>query len=387
MTIVCIDCYTKSMMENSTNPETILLDQEPISQPVNSKQYKYLFLVLSGLAVICVLILLFGLSFNQRQLPVEVTSTLTPTMAVNSVSPTVNDQEIGTTDWKIYFLGDYTFKLPKTFIQQTESTSPISKLFYSSMMKNLKFHMVLKGAGLGIECVDKIQTNEISKFGKQVMIETYQGIKPGISEMCSVDSSDTFWFLARLGVNDVVALTFNEKEILFDEAKLLFDQIIATFEARKDEGGEVSEMNWKTFSNAYLSLRYPPDVNMMEKEASEIVLQKWGPTQKADTEFYDGISISFQPFELPVTAEAYAKMKIEEIERNGIGEISESLKPIQVGAYSGVTFSVAGLGNYRSVVLKAPNDMIILITDSSNDPGQLGFSQVVNQILTTVVLK
>ena len=145
--------------------------------------------------------------------------------------------------------------------------------------------------------------------------------------------------------------------------------------------------NWKTFSNAYFSFRYPPDVLLIEREASEVVLQKWGPTQKTDTEFYDGISISFQPFELPVTAEEYVKVKIEEVERNGIGEISESLKPIQVGAYSGVTFSVAGLGNYRTIVLKSPNVMILKITDSSNDPGQLGFSRVVDQILTTVVLK
>ncbi len=145
--------------------------------------------------------------------------------------------------------------------------------------------------------------------------------------------------------------------------------------------------NWKTFSNAYFSFRYPPDVLLTEREANEIVLQKWGPTQKVDTEFYDGISISIQPFELPVTAEEYAKVKIEEVERNGIGEISESLKPIQVGAYSGVTFSVVGLGNYRTIILKSPNVMIIKIIDSSNDPGQLGFSRVVDQILTTVVLK
>lgn len=150
---------------------------------------------------------------------------------------------------------------------------------------------------------------------------------------------------------------------------------------------DIVSSNWTTFSNAYVSFRYPTDMTLIEREASEVVIQKWGPTQKTDTEFYDGISISFQPFEVPLTAEEYAKIQIEEVTRDGVGEISDPLKPIQVGAYSGVTFSVAGLGNYRTIVLKSPNDMIILITDSSNDPDQLGFSRVVDRILTTVVLK
>lgn len=145
--------------------------------------------------------------------------------------------------------------------------------------------------------------------------------------------------------------------------------------------------NWKTFSNAFLNISYPPDVALTERDASEILLQKWGATQEANTEFYDGISISIQPFEVPVTAEDYAKMKIGEIERNGIGQISEPLVPIKIGNYSGFTFSATGLGEHQTIILKSPSGMIINITNSTNDPGNLGFSQTVESILATIELK
>lgn len=145
--------------------------------------------------------------------------------------------------------------------------------------------------------------------------------------------------------------------------------------------------NWKTFSNAFIKMSFPPDVVLTERDASEVLLQKWGPTQKANTEFYDGISLTIQPLELSLTAEDYAKMKIGEIERSGVGQISESLVPIKIGNYSGYTFSVTGLGEHQMIILKSPGGMIINITNSTNDPGNLGFSQTVDSILATIELK
>ncbi len=195
-----------------------------------------------------------------------------------------------------------------------------------------------------------------------------------------------------------IGVFFNSRELPKDNSTAVIEPIPVIVTSQNSSTDEILVspttvvqddllVNWKSFSNAYLSIRFPPDVTLVEREASEIVLQKWGPTQKTNTEFYDGISISLQPFELPLTAEEFARVKIEEVERNGIGEITKPLVSIQIGKYSGFTFSANGLGEHQTTVFKSPSDMIIVLTNSTNDPGNLGFSQIVDSILATLELK
>jgi len=143
--------------------------------------------------------------------------------------------------------------------------------------------------------------------------------------------------------------------------------------------------NWKTHSTSTYTFKYPPNVELKEMEASIAVLNKWGPTQKADTEFYDGISLRFQPFEIPqTTLKDYVQAQIGEIEMAGIAKVISGPSPIAISNYSGLTYVTEGLGTFKTIVIQTDNGVMFMeITDSTVDPQNLGFVETVNQILST----
>ena len=215
-------------MENSTNLESTPFDQDDAEHSDKPKSQRNASVFLIILAVFCMLLLAIGLTFGKHQSPIETGVVIEPTVTAPQLFPTDVEQENVITDWQKYSLGMYSFRLPKTFVQQIESTSLIATRFNSSSTKSLSIHMILEGSGFGIECADKIQTDEVNALGKKVVIDVFQGIKPGKSEMCSFDSSDTFWFQANLTTDDIVAMTFKDTEIDYAQAKRLFDQILNT---------------------------------------------------------------------------------------------------------------------------------------------------------------
>lgn len=142
---------------------------------------------------------------------------------------------------------------------------------------------------------------------------------------------------------------------------------------------------WKTFSSSAYKVNYPADFDIKELEGSVLVISKWGPTQKKDTEFYDGISLVFTPREIPnTTPKDYAQVKIDEIKAAGIADIISGPDPITINNYQGITYTEQGLGIFKTIVLQSNNGVLLMdITNSTNDPGNIGFSKTVDQILST----
>lgn len=144
-------------------------------------------------------------------------------------------------------------------------------------------------------------------------------------------------------------------------------------------------LDWKKYiSNSY-SFMYPPDVELKEREGGTVTLGKWGPTQKADTEFFDGISISFRALHLPnTTLQDYAQSQIDEVKLAGMAEVISGLSPTTINNYSGLTYTTVGLGTHKTMVVQSiAGTSFVEITDSTIDPGNLGFSDTVNKILST----
>lgn len=381
--IVCIDCYNLSMINDNLNQDDE--SQSEINLIPNIKKNNKIAktIAMSFIVGAVIFLAIFYSRFNFKI--GDIKTAINPEVGVGQISPAVINQEDILVDWKNYALGDYAFKLPKSFVQNISQTSVIATTFNSELIDNLNLKLVLDGAGYGIQCADQIESKEVSALDKMIPVAVYQGLEE--QDVCGYDSSERFWFLANLSTDDILAMYFETTDLEYDQAEKLFDQILSNFKQELSEETIRGNEYWKTFSNVYLKISYPPDLKLTERDASEIVLQKWGPTQKANTEFYDGISISIQPFELYFTAEDYAKNKIGEIERNGIGQITKPLAPITIGDYSGFTFSATGLGEHQMIILKSPSGMIINITNSTNDPGNLGFSQTVESILATLELK
>lgn len=142
---------------------------------------------------------------------------------------------------------------------------------------------------------------------------------------------------------------------------------------------------WKTYSASTYEVKYPEEMTARIEEASVFYLSKWGPTQKKDTELYDGISLRFQPFELPdIDLEAYVQDKVQETETEGMAEIISPPVPINIGDYKGLTYTSRGLGTHKYIYIQSSDKIMLMeIIDSTVDPNNQGFQQITDQILST----
>lgn len=142
--------------------------------------------------------------------------------------------------------------------------------------------------------------------------------------------------------------------------------------------------NWLTYSNENVAFtfKYPKEISLKEEDV--IHLSLWGPTQKKDTEFYDGISLTFSfPFKIENTSlKDYVDSKIEESK-----QISEIIKPreeITINEINGYTYTEQGLGIFQSIYLQSPGIVwTVEIINGTNDPTGQGFKQTVDKILST----
>jgi len=144
-------------------------------------------------------------------------------------------------------------------------------------------------------------------------------------------------------------------------------------------------LDWKKYVSSSYSFMYPPDLEPKEQEGGIVTIGKWGPTQKADTEFFDGISLSFRVLSLSnTTLKDYVQSQIDEVKDVGLAEIIDGPNPITINNYSGLTYTTQGLGTHKNMVVQSVSGTIFVeITDSSVDPGNLGFSDTVDKILNT----
>jgi len=141
---------------------------------------------------------------------------------------------------------------------------------------------------------------------------------------------------------------------------------------------------WQTYSNSLYQIRYPADVKVEETEGAALRIYKWGPTQREGTEVYDGIILHITPKEISDDLDKYVQAKIFESTSNGISEIISGPSPVTINGYQGRTYVSRSLGESKYTILQS-NDkvMFVEISDGTTDPGNLGFTNTVTQILST----
>lgn len=146
--------------------------------------------------------------------------------------------------------------------------------------------------------------------------------------------------------------------------------------------------NWLTYTNENIcyTFKYPQEVTLEERKEEDIIhLSLWGPTQKKDTEFYDGISLSFSlPLEIGNTSfKDYVDSKIEESKQHG--EILKPREEITINGINGYTYTSQGLGIFQNIFLQSPDKTCTVeITNATNDPTSQGYQETVDKILSTL---
>lgn len=117
-----------------------------------------------------------------------------------------------------------------------------------------------------------------------------------------------------------------------------------------------------------------------------LVLTQYGPTQADNTEFYDGISLTIKSSSLEnESLISYIERRVSEVLSSG-GEITSAIQETTIAEYPGYTFTATNLLPFKMIFLQSSptSQTFIEITDSSLDPGSLGFDATVIEILETV---
>jgi len=146
---------------------------------------------------------------------------------------------------------------------------------------------------------------------------------------------------------------------------------------------DVITSGWAQFSTDNFKFEYPIDVELIESTKGASVV-KWGPTQEAQTEFYDGISLSFYLHTLNnQTIEEWVDEKINE--NTGVVEILKGKDKFPHLTLDGFTYTLSGLGTQRNIILVSPYDtgLIIQIVDSTSDPTNQGYAAIVEDIISS----
>ncbi len=146
---------------------------------------------------------------------------------------------------------------------------------------------------------------------------------------------------------------------------------------------------WETHrSDAHsLVISYPTNVDLSLIGDRTILLTKWGPTQRENTEFYDGLSLSittgtYQGNDFQAFVAAQREMYLD----NPATEEAGPLFPVQIKENAGWQFEVTGLGSRTYLYFPWAENQYLQVTNGTADPTNQGFSETVRQILETVTM-
>jgi hypothetical protein len=142
---------------------------------------------------------------------------------------------------------------------------------------------------------------------------------------------------------------------------------------------------WSTYSGSCYSFKYPGEVTLTErKEENLIHLSLWGPTQKKETGFYDGISLTFSlPLDLGnLSLSDHVDSRVAE--NKLFSEVISPKQDVVINKINGYTYTTEGMGTFQSIFLQSDNKACAVeIVDSTKDPSNQGFQQTVNEILAS----
>ncbi|RLC35479.1 hypothetical protein DRH14_00900 [Candidatus Shapirobacteria bacterium] len=144
---------------------------------------------------------------------------------------------------------------------------------------------------------------------------------------------------------------------------------------------------WKNYSRTGFSFKYPSNLDLRETKSGHVSLSLYGPSQKKDTEPYDGLYLTFgHPLKLKNSSlDDYTDQQLKLLLETG--ELVDKKKKIKINGFDAYSFSVQGLGLHRYIYVKSTDGRLVMtITDSTHDPGHQGFSKTVDLIMSTFVL-
>lgn len=138
--------------------------------------------------------------------------------------------------------------------------------------------------------------------------------------------------------------------------------------------------------NGSFSFLYPNDYQI-GNEGTFVRIYKNGPSQKGQTEMYDGVLMLFEPINLQgKSLSEWVDQSIEASTMDSMSKVTKVKAATKVKNYSGYTYSLEGLGESNHVVLQKDNNSGtgVHIIYSTYDPTGVGFDAQVESIIKTL---
>lgn len=145
-------------------------------------------------------------------------------------------------------------------------------------------------------------------------------------------------------------------------------------------------LSWKTFvySSNNFSFKYPDNVSPHElkDQYTDVVLGFKYPGSPDGCELCDGYNLSFKLGSLnQQSLKQVTEKKLKEIE--SYGTITKPLAAVNIGNYSGFTFSYTVQVGTTNIYLLDGKGNYIEISKSLDDPQNRGYEKIIEQIIST----
>ncbi|MDP2874087.1 MAG: hypothetical protein Q8N84_02235 [bacterium] len=144
---------------------------------------------------------------------------------------------------------------------------------------------------------------------------------------------------------------------------------------------------WKTYTGEAYTFKYPGDFTLTDS-GDAVGLTFLGPTQKAQTELYDGVALSFSRSRSlsGKDLQSLATTLLDQELATGVSELVKGLEEVTVNGIKGYKYTLSGLGTFESIFLESDlkGGIFVQITNFVNaDPTNQGFQKTVGKILST----
>lgn len=169
-----------------------------------------------------------------------------------------------------------------------------------------------------------------------------------------------------------------------------------TIEKNSSSESPDKNMNWKTYVNSESNwqINYPNDLNVLEREASQIgpsglgkviIFSKFGPSQTTGTELHDGISftIGLQKKDINQSIKELADSLTKP--NQDIGSTRTPLKDIIINGHKGIETTVSSISKARVILLEYPvskdRAYYLIIFAEGPEKNKTGYNAIVEEML------
>lgn len=143
---------------------------------------------------------------------------------------------------------------------------------------------------------------------------------------------------------------------------------------------------WKLYSNDEIgfSMYYDGSLTLQEDTKDDVRFYKQGPTQRGQTEMYDGLIVSVRKVSVLNGGQVYIDDQIEQYKN--VGNITVPLHESKLNGISVKEYSASGLGDATIIFVPIDDRALLEVSCMAPDPTNAGFQKTIDLMFSTFEL-